>query len=227
MNKNSKIKTALVSSLFIMVSSHSIQAYPVNEENVIIKPIKTVIESPKQKLMSQLDKLKFFSADFTQLVVDQKGKTLQKGSGRLVVSKPNLVHWKTIEPDETLIVSDGQNLWFYDPFIEEVKVYLLENAVADTPILLLTTSDKALWEGYSVSQISTSTFLIHSLDSNSQIKSLELIFDENNALTKLSLLDATGQLSHFTLNNVDYKNIPDKNLFQFIVPEGISIDDQR
>ena len=62
-------------------------------------------------------------APYNQKIFDEAGMELQQGSGRLSVSKPNLVNWQTTLPDESLIVSDGSNLWFYDPSVEQVSVY--------------------------------------------------------------------------------------------------------
>jgi outer membrane lipoprotein carrier protein len=98
----------------------------------------------------------------------------------------------------------------------------------NTPILLLTSSDPDLWQHYSVSSINKNNFLIHANDTNSQVKTLELRFKDNiNELESFTILDATGQLSTFRLSKVEQKISPDGALFNFIIPEGIELDDQR
>ena len=183
-------------------------------------------QKTKHNLMEKLNKIAFFKAKFSQVVVDELGNALQKGSGTLAISKPNLVHWATIEPDESLIVSDGETLWFYDPFIEQATAYQLKSTIENTPILLLTSDSPELWDNYTVSEIDQQTFLIHSVDVNNQVKTLELNFKDNK-LAKISILDATGQLSHITLIDADFDNRPNDDLFNFKVPNGVSIDDQR
>lgn len=180
----------------------------------------------KEKLMAKLAKINFFTADFNQETVDEEGGLVQKGAGNLAMSKPNLVHWQTLEPDETLIISNGKTLWFYDPFIEQVTLYQLEKAIANTPILLLTNESESIWQGYRVTQQSTNTFDVVSLSQESQIKTLTLHFD-GDLLKQFSMLDATGQLSHFHLSHVNNQMEPDKSLFEFIVPQGTQVDDQR
>jgi len=184
----------------------------------------------KQQLMQLLEKLAFFSASFTQQVHDEEGNTLQQASGSLVVSKPNLVRWNTEQPDESLIVSDGQTLWLFDPFIEQATAYKVDASIANTPILLLTSDDKKLWDKFTVSQINTKNYLIHAKDSNSRVKTLELNFNQIGKLPELAsftLLDSTGQLSIINLSDVDIKNKPKMSIFQFVLPEGIELDDQR
>ena len=180
----------------------------------------------KVQLIDKLKKIKFFSADFEQKIIDEKGNVLQEGSGKLAVRKPNLVHWDTKTPDESLIVSDGETLWFYDPFIEQATAYKLSSSIANTPILLLTSDADELWQHYSVSQINQSTYLIHANDVNSQIKTLELQFSQDK-LSGFTFLDATGQLSVISLKDTDFTTSPALNLFQFDLPEGTYLDDQR
>ncbi|MFT5756913.1 MAG: outer membrane lipoprotein carrier protein [Alteromonadaceae bacterium] len=180
----------------------------------------------KKQLIEKLKKINFFSAGFEQKTLDEKGNVLQEGSGELAVSKPNLVHWNTKTPDESLIVSDGSTLWVYDPFIEQAIAYKLVNAIANTPILLLTSDDQALWAHYRVSQIDQATYLIHADDVNSQIKTLELHFVKDK-LSGFTFLDATGQLSIISLKEVDFTTAPALDLFQFVLPEGTHLDDQR
>jgi outer membrane lipoprotein carrier protein len=200
----------------------------------------------KGTLMAKLTNLEYFSANFDQEVLSESGEVLELSSGKLAISKPNLASWHTIEPDELAIVSDGQDVWFYNPWIEQVSVYSLSAAIAKTPILLLTSKDETLWQQYNVTKlvktpnivpqtdekndIVTESYVISAKDVNSQIKSLTLIFDssiKNGILKQFSFLDATGQLSHIKLNGFDGKNAPEASLFNFVVPEGVQIDDQR
>lgn len=200
----------------------------------------------KSTLMAKLANLDYFSANFSQEVRSDAGEILETSSGKLAISKPNLANWHTNEPDELAIVSDGQDVWFYNPWIEQVSVYSLSAAIAKTPILLLTSKDETLWQQYTVTKLIPSkqvvtkenentnkeseSFVISATDVNSQIKSLTLIFDLSNgkgSLKQFSFLDATGQLSHIKLTNFDDQNRPDTSLFKFVVPEGVQIDDQR
>lgn len=201
------------------------------QTNQPIEPVKLLssnISVAKTALMEKLATIKYFSADFSQQILDADGNELKNASGTLAVKKPNLVHWNTAEPDESLIVSDGDTLWYLDPFVEQVSAFHLDKALMNTPILLLTSNEPELWRHYSVSSMNENTFLIHANDTNSQVKTLELRFKENfNELDSFTILDATGQLSIFKLSKLEQKVSPDSALFNFIIPEGIELDDQR
>ncbi len=241
MNKTFLFNAALVVALSFAISTLTpvIAALQVSSS--------TPVETSKKLLMAKLANLNFFSANFTQKVVSEAGEVLEQSSGKLAISKPNLAHWHTLEPDELAIVSDGRDVWFYNPWIEQVSVYSLSAAMAKTPILLLTSKDESLWQQYNVTQKKVTQesvsqnndnqpsdhFVISAKDPNSQIKSLTLVFSykkqraQSAELSQFSLLDATGQVSHIKLSNFDGQNIPQDSLFNFLVPEGVQIDDQR
>lgn len=186
------------------------------------------ISESKRALMSRLSGFEHFSASFSQQVIDEENNVLQEGKGKIAVKKPNLVSWETQYPEESLIVSDGDTLWFFDPFIEQATAYRVDASVANTPILLLTSSDEGLWAQYSVSQSNTEHFLIHANDPNSRVKTLELNFIADSAtLESFSILDTTGQLSVIKLSDVTMDEQLPLGLFNFTLPEGVYLDDQR
>jgi len=200
----------------------------------------TALASPsseaKEHLMDKLSKLAFFSAEFSQNILDAQGGILQQGSGTIAISKPNLVNWKTITPDETLIVSDGNTLWFYDPFIEQASAYSLAKSIHNTPILLLTSDEPQLWQQYTVIEQQGVVekglrFVVMPKDENSQIKKLTLTFTdtENNdvQLSEFSFQDATGQISQISLSKFNSKTKPAETLFNFSLPEGVRLEDKR
>ncbi|MCW8832696.1 MAG: outer membrane lipoprotein chaperone LolA [Colwellia sp.] len=194
------------------------------------------VSASKSILMSKLSKLDFFTANFSQQVLSEAGEVIEESSGELAISKPNLANWQVLAPDELSIVSDGSNVWFYNPWIEQVSVYALSAAIARTPILLLTSKDETLWQQYTVSQKvkrnkdDKEIFVIQAIDTNSQIKSLTLAFNttaQGGQLSEFSFLDATGQLSHITLTAFNDQQAPSKEIFNFVVPPDTQVDDQR
>ena len=207
-------------------------AEPITATTALVSPS----SEAKEHLMAKLSKLAFFSAEFSQNILDAQGEILQQGSGTIAISKPNLVNWKTITPDETLIVSDGNTLWFYDPFIEQASAYSLAKSIHNTPILLLTSDEPQLWQQYTVIEQQGVVekglrFVVMPKDANSQIKKLTLTFTdtENNdvQLSEFSFQDATGQISQISLSKFNSKTKPAETLFNFSLPEGVRLEDKR
>ncbi|MDO6428586.1 outer membrane lipoprotein chaperone LolA [Thalassotalea sp. 1_MG-2023] len=222
MKYQSLINLVLAGSLFSIGST-----YVVAEQSVAIKKINSEA-SDKQLLKSRLAKLEHFSAAFAQQVTDGSGTALQRTTGKLAVQKPNLVYWHTQQPEESLIVSDGQSLWLYDPFIEQATAYSLKDSIANTPIMLLTSDDDQLWAQYKVIKQSEIHFTLSSIDDNAQVQSLSIMFEPTSVnIKQFTITDATGQVSDIVLSKVDSKSKINTELFQFKVPEGVYLDDQR
>jgi len=196
-------------------------------------------EKIKILLMEKLEVLTFFSANFEQNIIDVSGEVLQQSFGKLSISKPNFLYWETFEPDELYIIADSKTVWFYNPWIEQASAYPLNTAIAKTPLLLLTSKDKSLWQQYTVvkgkltqkmKDNSETSFVISPKDGNSQVKNLTLYFNsskDRDVLTQFTFLDATGQISQIKLNNFDAIHKPKSSLFVFSAPDGVTIEDFR
>lgn len=62
------------------------------------------------------------SANFAQRVFDSKGQLKEKTSGRVQLKAPRQFRWEVVKPYPQLIIADGDNLWVYDPDLEQVTV---------------------------------------------------------------------------------------------------------
>ena len=233
MNRKNQIISAVVLSVslsglssFVSLAKNVNNSVNASTDNTAIKIANTSV-AYKNELMKKLSVIDQFSAIFEQEVVDNAGNVLQRGGGDLSVKRPNLVHWNTTSPDESLIVSDGKSIFLFDPFIEQVTAYKLDGAIANTPILLITSNDSVLWNQYSVSRLSKNNYVIHANDMNSRIKTLEINFNEQNELAGFTFLDVTGQLSKVSLKNIDLSPDFPSSMFTFVIPEGAHLDDQR
>ncbi len=164
-------------------------------------------------------------ADFQQQVTDINGKLIQQGSGELALAQPNQFYWHLQQPDESVIVADGKDVWIYNPFAEEVSVLALENAIAASPMTLLVRRDEASWARYNIT-LDKECFEIAPKTEEAGVQQVSVCFNDNT-LTQLALKDTQGNLSQFKLSGQKPLTDSDKTLFQFEVPEGVSIDDQR
>ncbi|MCE9678487.1 outer membrane lipoprotein chaperone LolA [Shewanella sp. AS1] len=177
--------------------------------------------SLKQKL-AQLDNLK---ANFSQTVTDINGKTIQQGGGTFALAVPNQFYWHLTQPDESLIVADGSDVWIYNPFAEEVSVMDFNQAIEASPIALLVHRDEQTWDRYQVSAKGDCYQILPKAD-DTGVTQVEVCF-KGQTLTKMQLDDQQGNTSQFILSGQQSLTSKDKQLFQFIVPEGVDIDDQR
>jgi len=223
MIKNSLCALLLAPSLLV---GHQVQV--VAKEN--IESASENFEIAKSELRQKLSLLNTFSSDFSQVVKASDGELIQNATGNLILQKPNMLIWNNLEPEEMTIQSDGNTLWHYDPFIEQVSVYSIDSAIANTPILLLSSTDDNLWQDYQVSKMSELEYVIYNNQLDAQVKSLTLMFDnqsEKTVLSSFTLIDSTAQASTFTLTNFKEVSMLPPSTFVFSVPEGVDVDDQR
>ena len=99
--------------------------------------------APATALDRYLDGLVSWRADFTQTMVDARGRRRPPQDGTLVVQRPGRFRWEiraagagVMTPDQVM-VADGRNLWFYDRDLEQVTVKPAGGALTATPAMLL------------------------------------------------------------------------------------------
>ncbi|GIC76521.1 outer membrane lipoprotein chaperone LolA [Moritella sp. F3] len=184
----------------------------------------TYAQSVKEELQSQLDQLKPFSANFSQTVVSAEGDNLSTAQGLMQLQRPNQFRWETVTPDENLIVSNGESLWFYNPFVEQVSIYSLKDAIANTPFMLIAGAEKTLWESYRVTKKAGVYTVVTPNDPAAAIFTLQF---KGGEIAQFSVQEQQGQHSQFALTNHKTMNKMDPALFDFTIPEDTDIDDQR
>lgn len=176
-------------------------------------------------LQQRLELASQYGADFEQTVRSAKGKIVQNGSGKFYVKRPNLFRLDTKTPQDNLIVSDGETLWFYDPFVSQVTANWVKEAVSDTPFVLLTSNEKSHWALYEVTQ-NADTFVLKPKAKKSSIKQFDVRIDANGVLKGFSTIEKDGQSNLYVLRNIRTADVS-ADLFKFSVPKGAELDDQR
>lgn len=185
----------------------------------------TALAAPKDELNQRLQMNDGFSADFSQQLVSPDGDIVMEGEGQVEIARPSLFRWTTTAPDENVLVSDGESLWYYSPFIEQVSIYWQEQATEQTPFVLLTRNRASDWDNYSVEQQGdTFTLTPTAIDSNQG--QFKLKIDASGAVQGFSVIEQDGQQSNFSFKNINLTK-PNADRFQFVIPQGVEVDDQR
>ena len=182
-------------------------------------------ESAKQLVKAKLGALKTFKANFEQTVTDLQGEMLQTAEGKIYLSQAQKLYWESLEPNEMLLIADGTTLWHVDPFVEQVIAFNQTTAAKNHPIMLLAQRDSALWNDYLVEE-NKNSFLLTSIKNDSDYISLTITF-QKDILASLEILDRTRQLNKLVFNDVTQNVAIDEQLFQFELPDGFELDDQR
>ncbi|WP_022941868.1 outer membrane lipoprotein chaperone LolA [Psychromonas hadalis] len=196
-------------SLLILSFSFSVQA----------------LSSGAQALKDKLAVFEYINATFVQRVTSSEGKLLNESTGELTISRPGKFHWQVLTPEEELIVSDGKTIWYYTPFIEQVTLINFSDAINGTPFTLLAGATNEQWQDYVVEQ--KGDHFIVTNPQQQQATTFTFEFDKNNKVRKFVVIEELGQQSEFILTYKKNSKAVNPSLFNFEIPNGVEVDDQR
>jgi outer membrane lipoprotein carrier protein len=104
--------------------------------------------APRAALANGLDDFLAFNAAtksatgrFEQQAFDRSGKAVDQSSGSFAFERPGKFRWSYEKPHKQLLVSDGHQLWIYDPDLKQVTVKRIGEAISATPAALLAGRD--------------------------------------------------------------------------------------
>lgn len=185
----------------------------------------------KSDLQELLAPLSTLQAEFQQHVLDANGELVQELKGALALARPNKFYWHSDAPDELILVADGQAVYYYDPFVEQVTISAQSDATNQSPFLLLLDAEASAWADYKVTNDGLS-FQLQPIEGAEQQQSLQVNFvandDEQAAqLNELILDDGQGQITRIQLSDVKVNAALPYTKFSFQIPENAVVDDQR
>ncbi|EJL6391758.1 outer membrane lipoprotein chaperone LolA [Vibrio vulnificus] len=185
----------------------------------------SALANPQQELNQRLGMNDGFSANFNQMVTSPDGEVVMEGEGSVDIARPSLFRWSTSLPDENLLVSDGKTLWYYSPFIEQVSIYWQEQAVQQTPFVLLTRNQSSDWENYQITQDGNMFTLVPKAADSTQGQ-FQIDIDAKGIVHGFNVIEQDGQKGIFKFTDIKLGK-PAAARFTFNVPEGVEVDDQR
>ena len=171
-------------------------------------------KTAEQQLLQLLRPIKGFSANFNQLLIDQNGQTLQTISGVIHGQKPDKVLWTVFEPAAQTIVTNGSQMWLYDPDLEQVIIQPYNKNPESNPITLLLGNPQQFSENFELLQQKTSA------DSVLQF-SLKPV--TSNSLYAISFEDNLGQTTTLSFNKFTLNPSFQDDFFTFEIPMGVDV----
>ena len=183
----------------------------------------SVLANPSQELNQRLNKVTDLHAHFAQQVYTAEGQLVQQGKGELWLKRPNLFRWHMTDPDESVLVSDGHALWFYNPFVEQVTINDLNRVANNTPFMLIARNQPQEWQKYTITQ-SGDHFTLK--PKNNDHAPFEITVTPTGLIHAFVVKESDGQSTAYQLSA--QSNTPSKaDTFTFALPEGVTVDDQR
>ncbi len=169
------------------------------------------------------------TADFTQTIYDNLGGEVEQSQGTMAMQRPNRFHWRYIGDDEQLIIADGEGLWIYDAVLAQATRAPLDEALADTPALLLSGSSDYR-DGFDVIESGTEErrgwIVLAPKRAETDFRRIRLDFSAGT-LAAMVLEDSLSQKTQITFSNVVANAELANTLFTFEVPAGVDVIGQE
>ncbi|MDN7131847.1 outer membrane lipoprotein chaperone LolA [Halomonas sp. MC140] len=178
-----------------------------------------------ERLTERLDPLESYQASFEQQILDGSGDRLQSARGEMWLSRPGLLRWEVDAPYSQIVVSDGDDVYLYDPDLEQVTIQAMDDRVTHTPALLLSGSASDLTESYEVfyeQDDGDDVFTLVPISADTLFEELSMVFDADT-LTELWMMDSTGQRTSITFSDITSNGNVDRSKFDFDIPEGTDV----
>lgn len=164
--------------------------------------------------------------EFVQTVQDAAFSQPEKSRGTLQMQRPGKFRWDYQSPYQQVIVADGKYLWIYDVDLEQVIVKALDEALGDSPALLLS-GGSSLNEGFTVEELflpQEGLLWVRLLprEAEPSFKELRLAFGPEH-LARMELVDGFGQVTRLDFSNMEEGIVLPADTFNFVPPEGVDL----
>lgn len=186
-------------------------------------------DAPVQHLRNFLARAHTLQAEFSQVLVDEKGNSEKRSNGMFYLARPGKFRWDYQKPYKQEIVSNGGKVWFYDVDLEQVTAKRLNEAIGSTPALLLS-GEVALETNFTIEKqaLDEGLYWIKLLpkSEDSGFKYVLLGLD-GDKLAGMELSDNFGQLTRIYFNNVKTGIKLEPSLFEFKPPAGVDVFEEK
>jgi outer membrane lipoprotein carrier protein len=165
-------------------------------------------------------------ADFSQTVEGAAFAQAETSRGTLKMLRPGRFRWDYTEPYAQQIVADGERLWIYDVDLQQVIVKPLDEALGDTPALLLS-GDGQVSQRFDIKELTGRGdgllwVQLTPKQKDTGFKRVRLGFDAH-FLRSMELVDGFDQLTRLAFSNVETGLKLPADTFAFVPPKGVDV----
>lgn len=179
-----------------------------------------------QALIAQLEQVKSISGSFVQSALDARGAAAQTSKGTFKAKRPGFFFWRTDEPLEQEIYSDGQQVVVFDPDLEQATIQKASEEVNNTPAVLFSGDLNKISSLYEVERSeqgnSSVQYVLTPRSSDSLFERLRIEFAGLH-LREMRLRDSLGQESVIRFVQTELNPKLHEQDFKPVFPEGTDI----
>lgn len=190
-----------------------------------LSPLAAFAADAQTQLNAFVTQVKSATGKFTQATSGSQSAPQRTQRGDFAFQRPGKFKWAVSEPYEQLVVSDGQQLFQYDPDLAQVTTRDVDEAIGTSPAAILFGSGDL-----------QQTFELTPLPSRDGLEWLRAkprsadagfaqvdIGMQNNLPARIELLDSFGQTTRVELSEVQSNPSLPAAEFTFTPPAGVDV----
>jgi len=177
------------------------------------------------QLRSFVQAVQSATGNFSQFTVGPQGKTKPAQTGRFSFKRPGQFNWEVLKPYAQQILSDGQQIYQFDPDLNQVTVRKVDQAIGASPAAILFGSG-ALDDAFRVSVMPDKDGLawLRAVPRSGDAGFVHVDLGFQDGLpAHIILLDAFGQTTHVKLSGLARNPSLAVDVFKFVPPPGADV----
>jgi len=190
-----------------------------------LSPTLVLAASAQEQLRAFVSTVTSATGSFSQYTVNDQGRTQPAQTGVFSFQRPGKFKWAVQKPYEQLVISDGRQVFQYDPDLAQVTERKVDAAIGTSPAAILFGSG-SLEQSFDVSALPAK-------DGVDWLRAKPRTADagfsrvdigmKNNLPVRVELLDSFGQTTRVDLSGIQANpQLPAKE-FQFTAPKGVDV----
>lgn len=182
-------------------------------------------ETAREQLRTFVAQVQSASGDFAQYTVGPQGQTKPPQRGKFLFMRPGRFKWDVLKPYEQQIVSNGREIYQFDPDLNQVTVRKVDQAIGASPAAILFGSG-SLEQSFEVTALPNKESLTwlraKPRQPDAGFVHVDLGFKEGIP-HRIILLDAFGQTTHVELSALLRNPGLSTSNFDFVAPQGADV----
>jgi outer membrane lipoprotein carrier protein len=219
-----------VSTLSLALALSGIAAASPAAADAPARPKLACADGAASALQRRYETVRDLEADFeqtTRSVALGRSGAVAKSRGSVVFAKPGRMRWTYVEPEPSLVVSDGKELWIYDPASREAQRLVVTEAYLSGAALSFLLGEGEILRDFVVEAREceeTAALLDLVPREPATYERLEARIDlRSGELLETTVIDLLGNATTVALRDLRVNRDPDASLFHFEPPPGVRV----
>ena len=176
------------------------------------------------QLSQLLNSFSALKANFKETTVDLQQQVLMRGSGTVMLKRPDHFRWESKKPTHQIVMTDGKTLWIYDVDLKQATKQSIQHSPIN-PAKLLSGDVDVLLKEFDVRMIPHRRILVFQLtpkQSNQQFRSVAMVF-VHDQLMEMQIENTLDQTTTFTFSHIKLNPELSPLLFDFSAPKDVDV----